>query len=178
LGGPNPTLIRASAPAKEALVVSTRGSYKMVCLVLVKVLKESRGNGEEFIIEVASISRTSHVNIVTLMGFCFEGSKKALIYDFMPNGFLKKFIYKENPSKPDCRLEWETIHKIALGIACGLEYLHRGCNTRILHFDIKPQIILLDENLCPKICDLALQKYALKKRVSYPCWVQEELQDM
>jgi serine/threonine protein kinase len=133
------------------------------CLVAVKVLKESRGNGEDFINEVASISRTSHVNIVTLMGFCFEGSKRALIYEFMPNGSLEKFIYKENPSKADCRLEWETTHKIALGIARGLEYLHRGCNTRILHFDIKPHNILLDENFCPKISDFGLAKICAKE---------------
>jgi serine/threonine protein kinase len=140
-----------------------KGKLQDGCLVAVKVLKESRGNGEEFINEVASISRTSHVNIVTLMGFCFEGSERALIYEFMPNGSLEKFIYKENPSKADCRLEWETIHKIALGIARGLEYLHRGCNTRILHFDIKPHNILLDKNFCPKISDFGLAKICAKE---------------
>jgi hypothetical protein len=51
---------------------------------------------------VVSISKTSHVNIVSLMGFCFEGSKRALVYKFMPNGSLEKFIYKENPSMVDC----------------------------------------------------------------------------
>jgi serine/threonine protein kinase len=55
-------------------------------------------------------------------------------------------------------LEWETLYKIALGIARGLEYLHRGCNTRIVHFDIKPHNILLDENFCPKISDFGLAK--------------------
>jgi hypothetical protein len=103
-----------------------KGKLQNGCLVAVKVLKESRSNGEHFINEVASISRTSHVNIVTLMGFCFEGSKRSLICELMPNGSLEKFIYKENPSKAVCRLEWETIHKSALGIARGKEYLHRG----------------------------------------------------
>jgi serine/threonine protein kinase len=140
-----------------------KGKLQDGCIVAVKVLKESRGNGEEFINEVASISRTSYVNIVTLMGFCFEGSKRVLIYEFMPNGSLEKFIYKENHSKADCRLEWETIHKIALGIARGLEYLHRGCNTGILHFDIKPHNILLDENFCPKISDFGLAKICAKE---------------
>ncbi|XP_059455758.1 LEAF RUST 10 DISEASE-RESISTANCE LOCUS RECEPTOR-LIKE PROTEIN KINASE-like 2.1 [Corylus avellana] len=140
-----------------------KGKLQDGCLVAVKLLKESRSNGDEFINEVASISRTSHVNIVTLIGFCFEGSKKALIYEFMPNGSLEKFIYKENRSKADCHLEWETIYKIALGIAHGLEYLHRGCNTRILHFDIKPYNILLDENFCPKISDFGLAKICPKE---------------
>jgi hypothetical protein len=72
-----------------------KGKLQDGFLVAVKLLKESRGNGEEFINEVASISRTSHVNIVTLMGFCFEGPKRALLYEFMPNGSLEKFIYKK-----------------------------------------------------------------------------------
>ena len=63
------------------------------CQVAIKILNSSKGNGEEFINEVSSISRTSHVNVVTLLGFCFEGTKKALIYEFMSNGSLDKFIY-------------------------------------------------------------------------------------
>ena len=55
-------------------------------------------------------------------------------------------------------LEWNTIYQIAIGIARGLEYLHRGCSTRILHFDIKPHNILLDEDFCPKISDFGLAK--------------------
>jgi serine/threonine protein kinase len=141
-----------------------KGQLQDGCLVAVKVLKESRGNGEEFINEVASISRTSHVNIVSLMGFCFEGSKSALIYEFMPNGSLDKFIYKESPSNVDRRLKWDTLYNIALGIARGLEYLNRGCNTRILHFDIKPHNILLDENFCPKISDFGLAKICHREK--------------
>ncbi|XP_057995579.1 LEAF RUST 10 DISEASE-RESISTANCE LOCUS RECEPTOR-LIKE PROTEIN KINASE-like 2.1 isoform X2 [Hevea brasiliensis] len=132
-------------------------------LVAVKILKESKSNGEEFINEVASISRTSHVNIVALLGFCFKGSKRALIYEFMFNGSLERYIYEENPLKADRQLDWETLHQIALGIARGLEYLHRGCNTRILHFDIKPHNILLDETFCPKISDFGLAKICPRK---------------
>ncbi|KAG6759600.1 hypothetical protein POTOM_036084 [Populus tomentosa] len=132
-------------------------------LVAVKVLKKSKGNGEEFVNEVSSIGRTSHVNIVTLLGFCFEGPKRALIYEFMCNGSLDKHIYEENLPKADPKLGWETLYQIAVGIARGLEYLHRGCNTRILHFDIKPHNILLDENFCPKISDFGLAKICPSK---------------
>ncbi|KAK4479897.1 hypothetical protein RD792_015441 [Penstemon davidsonii] len=125
-------------------------------LVAVKILNESKGNGEEFINEVESISKTSHVNIVNLLGFCFEGSKRALIYEFMPNGSLEKFI--SSSSSTELQLGWEKLFDIAVGIARGLDYLHRGCNTRILHFDIKPHNILLDENLTPKISDFGLAK--------------------
>ncbi|XWS34988.1 hypothetical protein CRYUN_Cryun21dG0085400 [Craigia yunnanensis] len=110
--------------------------------------------------EVASISRTSHVNIVTLLGFSFEGHRRALIYEFVPNGSLEKFIFQEKADRP---LKWETLYQIAVGIARGLEYLHRGCNTRILHFDIKPHNILLDDKFCPKISDFGLAKLCPKK---------------
>ncbi|CAL4958024.1 unnamed protein product [Urochloa decumbens] len=124
-------------------------------LVAVKFLHDSKGEGEEFVNEVMSIGRTSHVNIVSLFGFCLEGSKRALIYEYMPNGSLDKFIYSENPKAV---LGWDKLYTIAIGIARGLEYLHHSCNTRIVHFDIKPQNILLDEDFHPKIADFGLAK--------------------
>jgi serine/threonine protein kinase len=132
-------------------------------MVAVKILSTSKGNGEEFINEVASISRTSHVNIVTLLGFCYEKTKRALIYEFMPNESLDKFIYDKGSPIPNCHLDSKTMFQIAVGIARGLEYLHRGCNTRILHFDIKPHNILLDEDLRPKISDFGLAKLCKTK---------------
>ncbi|KAL9994245.1 putative glycerophosphodiester phosphodiesterase, protein kinase RLK-Pelle-LRK10L-2 family [Helianthus debilis subsp. tardiflorus] len=126
-------------------------------LVAVKVLSEVKGNGEDFMNEVASVGRTSHVNIVRLLGFCLEGHRKALIYEFMPNGSLERFIYARSSSSSN-QLGWEKLHQITIGIAQGLEYLHKGCNTRILHLDIKPHNILLDQNLCPKISDFGLSK--------------------
>ncbi|XP_031277574.1 LEAF RUST 10 DISEASE-RESISTANCE LOCUS RECEPTOR-LIKE PROTEIN KINASE-like 2.4 [Pistacia vera] len=132
-------------------------------LVAVKLLNTFKGNGQEFINEVVSISRTSHVNVVTLLGFCLEGSKRALIYVFMTNGSLDKFIHSEDDLKASQCLGWEKLYEIALGIARGLEYFHCGCNTRILHFDIKPRNILFDEDFCPKISDFSLAKLCLNK---------------
>jgi len=124
-------------------------------MVAVKILKGSKGNGEEFLNEVTSIGRTSHVNIVSLFGFCLQGSKRALVYEYMANGSLEKYIYSESLKSA---LGWENLRKIAIGIARGLEYLHQGCSTRIIHFDIKPHNILLDEDFCPKIADFGLAK--------------------
>ncbi|PON78676.1 Serine/threonine protein kinase [Parasponia andersonii] len=76
----------------------------------------------------------------------------------MPNGSLEKFVFDENATENDPRLDWETHYQISFGIARGLEYLHRGCNTRIFHFDIKPHNILLDANFVPKISDFGLAK--------------------
>ncbi|XP_027126667.1 LEAF RUST 10 DISEASE-RESISTANCEUS RECEPTOR-LIKE PROTEIN KINASE-like 2.1 [Coffea arabica] len=122
--------------------------------VAIKVLSMTKGNGEEFINEVVSISKTSHVNVVNLVGFCLDGRKRALVYEFMPNGSLEKYIHHDSKSY----LGLERLHEIAIGIGRGLEYLHGGCNTRILHLDIKPHNILLDEEYCPKISDFGLAK--------------------
>ncbi|XP_044349697.1 LEAF RUST 10 DISEASE-RESISTANCEUS RECEPTOR-LIKE PROTEIN KINASE-like 2.1 isoform X1 [Triticum aestivum] len=130
--------------------------------IAVKMLKDFKTDGEDFINELASISRTSHVNVVTLLGFCLEGSKRALIYDYMPNGSLERYAFKDG-SQGGNTLGWEKLFEIAVGIARGLEYLHRGCNTRIVHFDIKPHNILLDQNFCPKISDFGLAKLCLNK---------------
>uniref|UniRef100_A0A1J3DSY8 Glycerophosphodiester phosphodiesterase protein kinase domain-containing GDPDL2 n=1 Tax=Noccaea caerulescens TaxID=107243 RepID=A0A1J3DSY8_NOCCA len=127
--------------------------------VAVKILMEIEGNGEEFINEVASMSRTSHVNIVPLLGFCYEGKKRAIIYEFMSNGSLDKFI-SENMST---KMEWERLYNIAVGVSRGLEYLHNRCVPRIVHFDIKPQNILLDNDLCPKIADFGLARLCKNK---------------
>ncbi|PPD81575.1 hypothetical protein GOBAR_DD21472 [Gossypium barbadense] len=132
-------------------------------LVAVKVLSESREDGEEFINEVASISRTSHVNVVMFLGFCYESSIRALLYEFMPNGSLDKYIYHHRSPDKSCILNRETMFEIAVGVARGLEYLHRGCNTRILHLDIKPHNILLDENFVPRISDFGLAKLCERK---------------
>ncbi|KAM0842947.1 hypothetical protein ACQ4PT_058032 [Festuca glaucescens] len=129
--------------------------------VAVKFLHHSGPKGEEFLNEVISIGRTSHVNIVSLLGFCLEGSKRALVYEQMPNGSLDKYIYSTPSSTtpaPVKSLGWETLQEIALGVARGLEYLHEGCNTRIIHFDVKPHNVLLDEGFRPKVADFGMAK--------------------
>ncbi|CAH1429885.1 unnamed protein product [Lactuca virosa] len=136
-----------------------RGQLPDGQLVAVKLLGKPMGDGEDFINEVASIGRTSHVNIVTLLGFCFEGKKRALMYEFMPNGSLDKFLRDDGS-----HLDWNTLFRIAKGIARGLEYLHEHCNTRIVHFDIKPHNILLDEEFIPKISDFGLAKLSKRKQ--------------
>nr|TKW13332.1 hypothetical protein SEVIR_5G093200v2 [Setaria viridis] len=105
--------------------------------------------------DVMSIGRTSHVNIANLFGFCLDDLKRDLIYEYMPNGSLDKFIYSENLKAV---LGWDKLYTIAIGIARGLEYLHHSCNTLIIHFDIKPQNILLDEDFHPKVANFGLAK--------------------
>ncbi|VVA92916.1 unnamed protein product [Arabis nemorensis] len=77
----------------------------------------------------------------------------------MPNGSLDKFISKSMSTK----MEWERLYEIALGVSRGLEYLHNRCVSRIVHFDIKPQNILMDKDRCPKISDFGLAKLCKNK---------------
>ncbi|XP_059599316.1 PR5-like receptor kinase isoform X2 [Vitis vinifera] len=133
-----------------------KGKLKSGRVVAVKVLLMSKADGQDFINEVATIGRIHHINVVKLVGFCIEGSKWALIYDFMPNGSLDKFIFPKHENNTP--LSWERLYKIALGVGRGIEYLHQGCDMKILHFDIKPHNILLDEDFTPKVSDFGLAK--------------------
>lgn len=76
--------------------------------VAVKLLKESRENGQDFMNEVVSVTKTSHVNIATLLGFCYERSKRALVYEYMSKGSLDKYIFqRQATSKKWCGVEFE-----------------------------------------------------------------------
>ncbi|WVZ71997.1 hypothetical protein U9M48_020523 [Paspalum notatum var. saurae] len=125
--------------------------------VAVKMLENATGEGEDFINEVGTIGQIHHTNIVRLLGFCSEGTRRALIYEFMPNESLERYIFL-NGSNSQELLVPEKMLDIATGIARGMEYLHQGCNQRILHFDIKPHNILLDNSFNPKISDFGLAK--------------------
>ncbi|KAK9939139.1 hypothetical protein M0R45_015846 [Rubus argutus] len=123
--------------------------------VAIKMLGNSKTNGQEFINEVATIGRIHHVNVVRLIGFCVDGSKRALVYDFMSNGSLEKYIFSQQGV---ISLRCEKIFEIAVGVARGIQYLHQGCDMQILHFDIKPHNILLDENFTAKVSDFGLAR--------------------
>jgi serine/threonine protein kinase len=129
--------------------------------VAVKMIINSttKENGEEFINEVGTMGRIHHVNIVRLVGFCADGFRRALVYEFLPYS-LEKFI-----SSADTKtlfLGWNKLQDIAIDIAKGIDYLHQGCDQQILHFDIKPRNVLLDENFNPKISDFGLAKLCSK----------------
>ncbi|KAJ9164288.1 hypothetical protein P3X46_023884 [Hevea brasiliensis] len=137
-----------------------KGKLSHDIIVAVKILNNSKGNGEEFINEVGTMGRIHHVNVVRLVGYCADGFRRALVYEFLPNESLEKFIFSTKGNKHV--LGWEKLLNIALGVAKGIEYLHQGCEQRILHFDIKPHNILLDDNFNPKISDFGLAKLCSK----------------
>ncbi|CAL2239996.1 unnamed protein product [Prunus armeniaca] len=137
-----------------------KGKLSSEFFVAVKVLNNSKGNGEEFVNEVGMMGHIHHVNVVRLVGFCADGFRRALVYEFFPNGSLQDFI--SSADSKHSFLGWEKLHDIAVGIAKGIEYLHQGCDQRILHFDIKPHNVLLDHNFTPKISDFGLAKLCSK----------------
>jgi serine/threonine protein kinase len=128
--------------------------------VAVKILNTSNRNGEEFINEVGTMGTIHHVNVVRLVGFCADGFKRALVYEFLPNNSSEKFISSRDTK--NSVLNWDKLQDISLGVAKGIEYLHQGCDQRIVHFDIKPQNVLLDQNFNPKIFDFGLAKLCSK----------------
>ncbi|GAU21221.1 hypothetical protein TSUD_11390 [Trifolium subterraneum] len=132
-----------------------KGNLRSGPCVAIKMLGKSKGKGQDFISEVATIGRIHHLNVVQLIGFCAEGSKRALVYEFMSNGSLDKFIFSKEGS---INISYSQIFDISIGVARGIAYLHHGCEIKILHFDIKPHNILLDENFTPKVSDFGLAK--------------------
>ncbi|AES89380.2 receptor-like kinase [Medicago truncatula] len=139
-----------------------KGKLSNEVQVAVKVLNTSTGNGQEFINEMEAMCQIHHVNVARLVGFCADGNKRALVYEFLPKGSLQNFI--SSADNKDVFLGWDRLQNISLGIAKGIEYLHQGCDKRILHFDIKPHNVLLDDNFTPKISDFGLAKLCSKER--------------
>ncbi|KAM5580837.1 G-type lectin S-receptor-like serine/threonine-protein kinase [Rosa sericea] len=131
-----------------------KGTMPDSSVIAVKKLESVSQGEKQFRTEVSTIGTIQHVNLVRLRGFCSEGAKRLLVYDYMPNGSLDAHLFNH----PSHVLEWNTRYQIALGTARGLAYLHEKCRDCIIHCDIKPENILLDTELCPKVADFGLAK--------------------
>ncbi|CAB4272805.1 unnamed protein product [Prunus armeniaca] len=120
---------------------------------------EGVGQGKkEFRAEVTIIGKIRHVHLVKLRGFCAEGPHRLLVYEYMGKGSLDKWIFMNKNNKKDESLDWNTRFSIALGTAKGLAYLHEECEEKIVHCDIKPENVLLDDNFVAKVSDFGLSK--------------------
>ncbi|XP_066378550.1 G-type lectin S-receptor-like serine/threonine-protein kinase LECRK1 [Miscanthus floridulus] len=123
--------------------------------IAVKKLVASNEYGEqEFTNEVQSIGQIHHRNLVRMIGYCKEGKHRMLVFEFMPGGSLRSFLFNPERRRPPWRWRVEA----AVAIARGLEYLHDGCSAPIIHCDIKPENILIDGHGVPRITDFGISK--------------------
>ncbi|KAL2336577.1 hypothetical protein Fmac_011023 [Flemingia macrophylla] len=119
-----------------------------------KVSHESRQGMREFVAEIVSIGRLRHRNLVPLLGYCRREGELLLVYDYMPNGSLDKYLY----NKPRVTLNWSQRFRITKGVAAGLFYLHEEWEQVVVHRDIKASNVLLDAELNGRLGDFGLSR--------------------
>ncbi|KAL5729512.1 non-specific serine/threonine protein kinase [Ranunculus cassubicifolius] len=135
--------------------------------VAVKRIEGVEHGGSEFKAEVSAIASVQHVNLVRLLGYCrvAEGPN-LLVYQFVHNGSLCNWIFPprigpnnlHSRSPPFSCLPWDLRYRVAVDVAKALSYLHHDCRSRILHLDVKPENILIDENFRAVVTDFGLSK--------------------
>ncbi|CAF1718717.1 unnamed protein product [Brassica napus] len=135
-----------------------KGALQDSSVIAVKRLEGISQGEKQFRTEVVTIGTIQHMNLVRLRGFCSEGNKKLLVYDYMPNGSLDSHLFITQTGEEKTVLGWKLRYQIALGTARGLAYLHDECRDCIIHCDIKPENILLDSQFGPKVADFGLAK--------------------
>lgn len=119
-----------------------------------KVSHESRQGMREFVAEIVSIGRLRHRNLVPLLGYCRRKGELLLVYDYMPNGSLDKYLYNQ----PRVTLDWSQRFRIIKGVASGLFYLHEEWEQVVVHRDIKASNVLLDAELNGRLGDFGLAR--------------------
>ncbi|KAL2549611.1 L-type lectin-domain containing receptor kinase S.4 [Forsythia ovata] len=119
-----------------------------------RIYHDSKQGLREFVSEIVSIGRLRHRNLVQLLGWCRRRGDLLLVYDFMPNGSLDKFLFDE----PKMILTWVQRFKIIKGVASGLLYLHEEWEQTVIHRDIKAGNVLLDSELNGRLGDFGLAK--------------------
>ncbi|XP_020211432.1 L-type lectin-domain containing receptor kinase S.1 [Cajanus cajan] len=123
--------------------------------VAVKCVNHDSKQGlREFMAEISSMGRLQHKNLVQMRGWCRKGNELMLVYDFMPNGSLNKWVF----DRPEKLLGWEQRRRILVDVAEGLNYLHHGWDQVVIHRDIKSSNILLDADMRGRVGDFGLAK--------------------
>ncbi|GLT36117.1 hypothetical protein SLA2020_105190 [Shorea laevis] len=119
-----------------------------------KVSHESRQGMKEFVAEIVSIGRLRHRNLVQLLGYCRRKGELLLVYDYMPNGSLDKYLY----GQPNVTLNWRQRFRVIKGVASALLYLHEEWEQVVIHRDVKASNVLLDGELNGRLGDFGLAR--------------------
>ncbi|KAK6942995.1 Legume lectin domain [Dillenia turbinata] len=119
-----------------------------------RVSHESRQGMKEFVAEIVSMGRLRHRNLVSLLGYCRRKGELLLVYDYMPNGSLDRYIH----GQPKVRLDWKQRFQVIKGVALGLFYLHEGWEQVVIHRDIKASNVLLDADFNGRLGDFGLAR--------------------
>ncbi|XP_027117156.1 probably inactive leucine-rich repeat receptor-like protein kinase At3g28040 [Coffea arabica] len=115
---------------------------------------------EDFDREVRTLGRARHQNLIPLRGYYWTPQLQLLVSDYAPEGSLQAKLHERPPSAAP--LTWATRFKIVLGTAKGLAHLHHSIRPPIIHYNVKPSNILLDEHMNPKISDFGLARLLTK----------------
>lgn len=115
---------------------------------------DSKQGLREFMAEISSMGRLQHKNLVQMRGWCRKGNELMLVYDYMPNGSLNRWIF----NKPKKLMDWEGRRRVLADVAEGLNYLHHGWDQVVVHRDIKSSNVLLDSDMRGRLGDFGLAK--------------------
>ncbi|GAB4848826.1 hypothetical protein Ancab_003620 [Ancistrocladus abbreviatus] len=124
-----------------------------MAIAVKRISRGSKQGKTQYITEVKVISRLRHRNLVQLIGWCHDEGEFLLVYEFMPNGSLDSHLFGKGEP-----LSWPVRHKVALGLAFGLLYLHEEWEQCVVHRDIKPSNIMLDSSFNVKLGDFGLAR--------------------
>lgn len=105
----------------------------------------------EYLAEICTIGRLRHKNLVQLQGWCHDKEQLFLVYEYMPNGSLDRYIGK-------IFLDWKTRYNILIGLASALLYLHEECGNPVVHRDVKPNNVMLDSEYNAHLGDFGLAR--------------------
>lgn len=142
-----------------------KGKWKGRDIAVKRVSEKSHQGKQEFISEITTIGNLNHRNLVKLLGWCYERKEYLLVYEYMPNGSLDRYLFLADKSRSN--LTWKTRKNIITGLSQALEYLHNGCEKRILHRDIKASNVMLDSDFNAKLGDFGLARMIQQSEMTH-----------